>query len=74
MARAGRTWVWELPPGVSDPLFECELALELGMPVGELRDRMSLHELTVVWPLYFSYRQRAAKQEAERQANRPRGF
>jgi hypothetical protein len=36
----------------------CELALEMKMPVGELADRMSAHELGVVWPAFFRYRQR----------------
>jgi hypothetical protein len=39
------------------------------MPVGELGDRMSAHELTVVWPAYFAYRHRDAERQAERQAN-----
>lgn len=34
----------------------CELALEMGMPLSELGERMSLHELTVVWPAYFQAR------------------
>lgn len=54
-----------LPPGVVDPLFLHELALELRMPVGEMCNRMSAHELTVLWPEYFAYRSR----EAERQAS-----
>lgn len=53
-----------LPPGVVDPLFLHELALELRMPVGEMCNRMSAHELTVLWPEFFAYRNR----EAERQA------
>lgn len=52
-----RTWVTPLPQGMADPIFLCELALELGMPVGELEHRMSAHELCVVWPAYFSYKQ-----------------
>jgi hypothetical protein len=52
-----------------DPLFEHELALELGMPVGELHSRMSLHELTVRWPAYFAFRER---EEARAQAERER--
>lgn len=63
----GRTWLWQMPPGVADPLFEHELALELHMPVGELYDRMSLHELTVRWPAFFAYRQREAERQAEKQ-------
>jgi hypothetical protein len=58
----------ELPPGTADPIFMCELALELRMPVSELADRMSAHELTVVWPAFFRYRQREAEREEEKQA------
>lgn len=47
-----------MPPGVVDPIFMCELALELRMPVGELGQRMTAHELTVVWPAFFAYRKR----------------
>lgn len=57
-----------LPPGVSDPLFEHELALELGMTVGEMGVRMSAHELTVRWPLFFEYRQRQADREAQKES------
>jgi hypothetical protein len=60
----------ELPPGVADPLFLCELALELKMPVSELGERMSAHELTVIWPAFFRYREREAEREAEKQASR----
>jgi hypothetical protein len=58
--------MWPTAPGTTDPIFLCELALELKMPVGELCSRMSLHELTVVWPAYFAYRER----ERTRQENR----
>ena len=51
-----------LPPGVVDPIFLCELALELGMPVGEMTERMSAHELSVTWPAFF----RARRREQER--------
>lgn len=40
----------------ADPIFEGELALEMHMPVGEMRQRMSLHELTVFWPAFFKDR------------------
>ncbi|HMF62274.1 MAG TPA: hypothetical protein VK595_17975 [Vicinamibacterales bacterium] len=60
----------ELRPGLADPLFVCELALEMKMPVGELGQRMSLHELTVVWPAFFDYRRRAAAREAEKSRGR----
>jgi hypothetical protein len=55
-----------LPPGVSDPLFVHELALELGMTVSEIGERMSAHELTVEWPAYFAYRAREQKRQADR--------
>lgn len=61
-----------LPAGVADPLFTCELALELGMTVGELGERMSNHELTVTWPAFFAYRNREARRQAERAENRRR--
>ena len=60
----------ELRPGLVDPLFACELALELKMPVGELGQRMSLHELAVVWPAFFDYRRRQNEREAEKQQGR----
>lgn len=61
-----------LPPGVIDPLFLHELALELHMPVGEMCNRMSAHELTVLWPEFFSYRAREAKRQEEKQTEAPR--
>lgn len=61
----------ELPPGVVDPIFLCELALELGMPVGELTERMSAHELSVTWPAFFRWRQRENERVArEREKER----
>ena len=60
-----------LPPGTVDPIFQCELALEMGMPVGELADRMSAHELSVVWPAFFRSRQRD-RERAERNAEQER--
>lgn len=39
-----------------DPMSTCELALELGMTVSELGERMSNHELCVIWPAYFAAR------------------
>lgn len=55
-----------------DPLFLHELAIELGMTVGEIGDRMSAHELTVLWPAYFGYRHREAKRQADRQNQQQR--
>lgn len=60
----------QLPPGAVDPIFMCELALQLKMPVGELADRMSAHELCVVWPAFFAYRRREAEREAEKSRGR----
>lgn len=60
----------ELAPGVPDPLFLHELALELGMTISDLGERASAHELTVLWPAYFAYRNRVA--EAEAAANKGR--
>jgi hypothetical protein len=64
------TWVW--PPGVTDPIFLCELALALGMTVSEIGERMSRHELEVVWPAYFAYKARAAAREADKNHGRVR--
>lgn len=36
-----------------DPVFLHQLAVRLGMPVGEMCNRMSAHELCVEWPLFF---------------------
>lgn len=63
-----------MPPGVADPLFEHELALELGIPVGEMLDRMSLHELCVRWPAFFAYREREReRQQQAAEARQRRG-
>ena len=64
-----------LPPGVVDPLFLHELALELHMPVGEMCNRMSAAELCRDWPLFFQYREREAKrqEDANEQAQRTLG-
>lgn len=47
-------------------MFEHELAELLHMPVGEMYDRMSLHELTVMWPAYFDYKRRQREAEDDR--------
>ena len=64
--------------GLVDPLFLHELALELHMPVGEICDRMSAHELSVMWPAYFARRDIIAVREREEQKRledrRRRGF
>jgi hypothetical protein len=60
--------------GVPDPIFMCELALELKMPVGELADRMSAHELGVLWPAFFRYRQREADREQNVSRRAPMPF
>jgi len=56
----------EMGPGMTDPLFLHELALELKMTVGELGKRMSAHELTVAWPAYFAYRERERRRNEEK--------
>ena len=48
----------------------CELAELLHMPVGELGQRMSNHELCVVWPEYFAYKAREAKRQEAKQRGR----
>lgn len=66
-----------LPPGTVDPMFQCELALELGMTLGELSHGrgtpMSAHELSVIWPSFFAARARErerAQRKAEQEASR----
>lgn len=66
----GRLGLMKLPPGVVDPLFLHELALELKMPVGEMCQRMSAHELTVLWPEFFAYRGREQKRQNDRARKR----
>lgn len=62
--------MWRVPRRLAaDPLFEHELALELGMTVGEMHQRMSLEELTVRWPLYWAYRNRQRKRAEQQAAN-----
>lgn len=68
----GRTWSLQLPPGVADPLFQCELALEMKMPLGELGQRMSNYEMCVIWPEYFAYRRREAQRQQDRQEEQRR--
>jgi hypothetical protein len=60
----------ELPLGVPDPIFLCELALEMGKSVSELCDSMSAHELCVIWPEYFATRQRMREAEEAKRAGR----
>lgn len=51
-----------------------ELALELRMPVGEMCERMSAHELCVLWPAYFRARKRIADREEEQAKQGSRTF
>ena len=48
------------------------------MPVGEMCNRMSAHELTVIWPAYFAYREkaraRAEREQAAKQGTRTMQF
>jgi hypothetical protein len=60
--------------GVPDPIFMCELALEMKMPVGELADRMSAHELGVVWPAFFRWRQREQDRQNDVKRSSPMPF
>lgn len=62
-----RPWRFSLPPGIADPYFMCELALEMKMPLGELGQRMSNWEACVIWPAFFAERQRLQATEAARQ-------
>lgn len=63
-----------LPPGVVDPLFLHELALELKMGVEEMCNRMSAAELTRDWPLFFQWRARESERQAEKQNEARRTF
>jgi hypothetical protein len=56
--------------GVPDPMFLHELALELKMPVAEMCQRMSAHELGVEWPAFFAARNRERERLQERSENR----
>lgn len=64
----GRTWMQQLPPGVPDPMFLHDLALEMGLPVAEMCERMSAHELTVEWIAYYEARDFIRAQEEAEQA------
>jgi hypothetical protein len=61
-----------LEQGLVDPIFACQLALELHMPVGELGQRMSAHELGVVWPAYFAWLDEERKREEAHDSQRGR--
>jgi hypothetical protein len=50
-----------------DPIYLHRLALRLGMPVGEMCERMSAHELCVLWPAYFEVEERMAEREAAKE-------
>lgn len=56
-----------LPPGTVDPIFLCQLALELKMSIKDIGERMSAHELAVTWPAYFKWRAMAQEREQEKQ-------
>jgi len=58
---------------VPDPIYLCEMALEMGKSIRELTSGepgMSAHELCVVWPEFFAYRERQREREAEKRAGR----
>ena len=54
-----------------DPLFQSELALELGLTISEMEHGrgtpMSIYELTVWWPAYFAYKARQDQRDLEKQ-------
>ncbi len=70
LARQGQTEM-ALPRGMLDPLFLCELALELGLSVTELMHGrgtpMTIHELTVTWPAFWAYRARDTERQLAEQ-------
>jgi len=53
-----------------DPISTCELALALGMSIAEMchgaGTPMSAHEMTVIWPAFFAWRERARAREERR--------
>lgn len=51
-------------------MFLHELALELKMPVGEMCERMSAHELTVMWPCFFEARAREIEANEAQESQR----
>jgi hypothetical protein len=57
---------------VPDPIYLHELALELGMPVGEMCRRMTAHELMVEWPAFFATRARQAERQHQEEEQRRR--
>lgn len=65
-----RPWRFQLPLGIADTYFMCELALELHMPVGELGQRMSNYEACVIWPAFFAERARLQRIDAEKEQQR----
>ena len=64
-----RPWRWNLPLGIADPYFLCELALELGMTLRDLGDRASNYEVCVTWPAFFAERARLHQIEQAQQQN-----
>ena len=59
----------QIAPGMVDPIFLCRLALEMGIPISELEQRMTAHELAVVWPAYFRVVDEA-RERADRERER----
>lgn len=59
----------ELAPGMPDPLFLHELALELHMTISDIGSRMSASEQTA-WAVYFEHRRRHDESKAERSGQR----
>ena len=72
-----RPWRFQLPAGVADLYFLCELALELGMTLEELGDRESNYNVCVHVAVFFAERARVreiqrVQQEHEQEATRGR--
>lgn len=68
--------LYPAPLGVSDPLWEFELAESLHMSVSEIRHGrgtpMSAWEMCVGWPEYFASKGRAQDREEQRHEGRGR--
>jgi hypothetical protein len=60
----------ELPPGIADPIWTCQLARELKMTVRDLGERMTAYELTILWPAFFAWEVRNAEREERKAGGR----
>jgi hypothetical protein len=66
----GQLQLMPTPLGVSNPLYEFELAESLHMTVSEIRHGrgtpMSAWELCIGWPEYHAYKAREQKKQQEK--------